>query len=114
MKKSLLMNGIGICLMLISSILACVGQLFWKLSAQRGLLFLLIGFALYGIGGLTMVIAYRFGKLSVLQPMMSLNYVMSILLAVLILHEKITVWKCLGVLVIIAGVILIAGGDEQC
>ena len=114
MKKSLMMNGKGICLMLVSSVLACVGQLFWKMAAQRGLLFTLIGFALYGIGGLTMVIAYRFGKLSVLQPMMSMNYVLSILLAALILHEKISALKCIGVFVIITGVILIAGGDEQC
>lgn len=60
-----------------------------------------------------MLMAYRFGKLSVLQPMLSLNYVLSILLAAGVLKEKITLLKCIGVLVIIAGVVLIAGGDEE-
>ena len=60
-----------------------------------------------------MIIAYRYGKLSVLQPMLSLNYILSIFLAALVLKEKITILKCIGVLVIIIGVIMIAGGDEE-
>ena len=60
-----------------------------------------------------MIIANRYGKLSVLQPMLRLKYVLSILLAALVLKEQISLFKCIGVLVIIAGVILIAGGDEE-
>ena len=71
------------------------------------------GFGFYGIGALVMIIAYKFGKLSVLQPMLSLNYVLSIILAAIVLDEEITLLKCIGVLVIIAGVIMIAGGDEE-
>lgn len=74
---------------------------------------MLVGFCFYGVGALVMIIAYRFGKLSVLQPMLSLNYVLSIFLAMIVLKEEITILKCIGVLVIIAGVILIAGGDEE-
>lgn len=74
---------------------------------------MLAGFFFYGIGALVMLIAYQFGKLSVLQPMLSLNYVLSIILAVLILRESITLLKCIGVIVIISGVVLIAGGDEE-
>lgn len=99
--------------MLVSSICVCLGQLLWKLSSTGGLLFLFLGFLLYGIGALIMIIAYRYGKLSVLQPMLSLNYVLSIILATCILNEKITLIKCVGVMVIIAGVVLIAGGDEE-
>lgn len=113
MIESFRMNKKGILLMLISSICVCVGQLLWKLSAQQGILVMLIGFFFYGIGALVMLVAYKFGSLSVLQPMLSLNYVLSIILASLILKEEITIIKCIGVLVIIAGVILIAGGDEQ-
>lgn len=99
--------------MLISSVCACVGQLLWKLSAENGIWMLLIGFCFYGIGALVMLAAYRFGKLSVLQPMLSLNYVLSIILAAIVLREEITLLKCVGVLVIIMGVIMIAGGDEE-
>ena len=52
-------------------------------------------------------------RLSVLQPMLSLNYVLSIILAAIVLKEEITILKSIGVLVIIAGVVMIAGGDEE-
>lgn len=113
MRESFQKNKKGILLMLLSSICVCVGQLLWKLSSQYGILVMLAGFCFYGIGALVMLAAYRFGKLSVLQPMLSLNYVLSILLAAFVLKESITLWKCVGVLVIIAGVVLIAGGDEE-
>lgn len=113
MRESFQKNKKGILLMLLSSICVCVGQLLWKLSAQYGILVMLTGFCFYGIGAFVMLAAYRFGKLSVLQPMLSLNYVLSILLAAFVLKESITLWKCVGVLVIIAGVVLIAGGDEE-
>ena len=99
--------------MLVSSICVCVGQLFWKLSVTEGLLMLILGLGFYGVGALVMLIAYRFGKLSILQPMLSLNYVFSLLIAAFVLHEAITIMKCIGVLLIISGVVLIAGGDEK-
>lgn len=113
MLESFQKNKKGILLMLISSICVCMGQLLWKLSAENGFMVLLVGFCFYGIGALVMIFAYRFGRLSVLQPMLSLNYVLSIILAAAVLKEEITILKCIGVLVIIMGVISIAGGDEE-
>lgn len=113
MRESFAKNRTGILLMLISSICACVGQLFWKLSAEQGIWMALAGFIFYGMGALIMLVAYRFGSLSVLQPMLSMNYVLSILLGALILKEAITIRKVIGVLVIMTGVILIGGGDEE-
>ena len=112
MIESIQKNKKGILLMLVSSICVCVGQLLWKISATQGLVFLLAGFAFYGAGALIMIVAYRFGKLSVLQPMLSLNYVLSIVLATFVLHEAVTLYKVIGVIVITCGVIMIAGGDE--
>lgn len=113
MIESFQKNKKGIFLMLISSICACVGQLLWKLSAERGIAIMLLGFCLYGVGALVMLVAYRFGKLSVLHPMLSLNYVLSIILGATVLKEPVTLLKCIGVLIIISGVIMIAGGDEE-
>jgi len=113
MLESFRRNKKGILLMLISSVCVCVGQLLWKLSAEHGLLMLLLGFGFYGAGALVMLVAYRFGRLSVLQPMLSLNYALSIVLAALVLKESVSLMKCIGVLIIIAGVILIAGGDGE-
>lgn len=111
-KESFMKNRKGIIFIVISSICACVGQLMWKLSIQKGILILLIGFVLYGVGAIFMLVAYKFGSLSVLQPMISLNYVLSIFLAVIILGESITVMRVLGVFVIMVGVVLIGGGDD--
>lgn len=113
MLESFQKNKKGILLMLVSSICVCVGQLLWKFSATQGIIIMLAGFCFYGLGALVMIIAYKFGKLSVLQPMLSLNYVLSIILAAIVLKEEITILKCIGVLVIIAGVVMIAGGDEE-
>lgn len=107
------MNKKGILLMLVSSLCVCIGQLLWKLSTEYGLWLMFVGFFFYGMGALVMLAAYRYGKLSVLQPMLSLNYVLSIILAALVLKESITILKCIGVTVIVTGVILIAGGDEE-
>ncbi|MCM1193815.1 MAG: EamA family transporter [Butyrivibrio sp.] len=112
MIESLKRNKVGILLMAGSSICVCLGQLLWKLSADSGFLFLAAGFFLYGVGALAMIVAYKFGKVSVLQPVLSLNYILSIILAATVLNETITLVKCIGVLLIMAGVLLIAGGDE--
>lgn len=112
MLESLKKNKYGIMLMLMSSICVCLGQLFWKLSINGVFLLLFIGFAFYGIGAIIMIIAYKFGSLSVLQPMLSLNYILSIIIGHVFLHEQITLVKIIGVLIIILGVILIGGGDD--
>ena len=113
MRESFRKNRKGIVLMLFSSICVCLGQLLWKLSTEGNLLLMFTGFVLYGLGAFIMIIAYRYGKLSVLQPMLSMNYVLSICLGVMILNESVTILKVIGIIVIICGVILIGGGDEE-
>lgn len=113
MLESIRKNRKGILLMLISSICVCVGQMLWKLSESESIWLLLGGFCCYGIGALVMIVAYKYGSLSVLQPMLSLNYVLGIVLAAIVLKESISLIKCIGVLVIILGVVSIAGGDER-
>lgn len=112
MLESLKKNKKGIILIVLSSILVCFGQLFWKISNTEGLVYLLAGFILYAIGALLMIVAYRFGSLSVLQPMLSLNYIFTIILAKTVLDESITLIKVISILIIIIGVILIGGGDN--
>lgn len=112
MLQSFKKNKIGIGLMLLSALFACLGQMFWKLSATKGIWFLLIGFVFYAVGALIMLIAYRHGSLSVLQPMLSVNYIITLILAHFVLHETITPARIIGIAVIMVGVFLIGGGDE--
>ena len=104
----------GIALMLLSAAMACVGQLLWKLAARNDLLVLVVlGLALYGFGALLMIIALRFGELSVLHPMMSAGYVLSLVLGALVLDEHITVPRIVGVAVIILGLVFLSSSEGK-
>ena len=106
-------NKKGILLMIISSLCVCIGQLFWKLSSNGNLIYLITGFLFCGSGALIMLIAYQYGSLSVLQPMLSFNYIFTIIIAYFILNETMTISKMIGIFIIVLGVIFIAGGDEK-
>lgn len=113
MRDSFAKNKKGILIMLCSALCACVGQLLWKLSATEGILLALLGFVLYGFGALFMLIAYKYGSLSVLQPMQSVSYILSIIIGVMILNESLNLQKVIGVIVIMMGMLLIGGGDTE-
>lgn len=100
---------VGIAIMLISSIMTCTGQLIWKLSSDtlHPLLFWILGLALYGIGAVCMIVAFRFGEVSVLQPMLSIGFVISMFLGRYILGEEITLLKIGGVILIILGMVFL-------
>lgn len=74
-KKEKRTGWIGIILMLICAGCLCTGQFIWKY--YEGFLSLIIGFGIYGLGALAMLCAYRFGSLSVLQPINSVSYVIA-------------------------------------
>jgi undecaprenyl phosphate-alpha-L-ara4N flippase subunit ArnE len=106
-------NRKGVVLMLVSAFFVSVGQLFWKISAGSSILFLGAGFVCYGSGALIMLYAYRFGSLSVLQPLLCVSYVIAIFFGLFFLHESISLLKVSGVILIILGVVLVATGESQ-
>ena len=108
MRESLKANKKGIILMIASSLLVCMGQLFWKLSVSGNWLYLIIGF-----GALVMLKAYSYGKVSELQPMLSMNYVFTIFLGYFVLGETFSIFKMLGTITIIFGVIMIGGSGND-
>ncbi len=126
MKESLRKNGKGIILMLISALSLAVGQLTWKLAdignpaealkSMNGIIGLALavapGFIIYAVGAMIMTIALGYGELSILQPMNSMSYVFALVLSAIFLKEPITPLMVVGVLVIIAGVIMIGGSGE--
>jgi len=99
---------IGIILMVVSSLFTCTGQLMWKLAATGRAAEIVIGFGCYGVGALLMLIAYRFGELSVLQPILGLSYVLSLLAGWTWLGEQITAGRVIGVAAVVAGVAMVA------
>jgi undecaprenyl phosphate-alpha-L-ara4N flippase subunit ArnE len=98
--------------MILSSIAACFGQMFWKIGTAQGLLYVLVGFVLYAAGAFVSIKAYGHGDLSRLQPINSLSYVFTILIAYFILDEDISAGKIVGIAVIVFGVVLIGSSDD--
>ena len=109
---SLKKNKIGIIIIIFSAICTAFGQYCWKVWETKGLLTLFIGFILYGIGAVSMIIAFKFGSLSVLHPMMSIGYVFALIIGYFWLGEAITITKIIGITSILIGVALMGMGDE--
>lgn len=100
--------------MLLSSALACTGQLFWKLAARSDSLPLVIlGLGLYGFGALLMIFALRYGELSVLHPMMSAGYVLSLVLGAVVLDEHISISHIAGIIIIILGLVFLSSSGVK-
>jgi hypothetical protein len=77
---------LGITLIIVASLFTAVGQLFWKLSEASFNLNLIIGFFLYGLGAVFMIAAFKFERVSLLHPFLSLGYVISIDLGFFLLN----------------------------
>ena len=102
----------GILLMVFSSLFLAVGQLVWKIFGVQ-LFGLFLGLFLYAIGAFSMIIAYRYGNLSVLHPMMSFAYIFAFIFGWQILNEEISILKIFGLFVIIIGIYCLARGDSH-
>lgn len=96
---------LGIILILLSALMTSAGQLLWKLSDGSSLLYILGGFALYGMGAIAMTISFRYGEISVLHPMLGSSLVLSILYGAVFLNEEISPGKIIGAILIIMGLI---------
>jgi len=103
---------IGPLLMLLCAACLCFGQFVWKIMPGYNLIYVLSGFAIYTVGALSMIFAYRYGEMSVLQPINSMSYVFSTIMAILILNESVTVINMAGIVLIISGVIVIGANSR--
>lgn len=101
----------GIILISIAALFTSVGQLLWKISNGQINAFMVSGFLCYGLGAVLMIIAFRFGSLSVLHPILSLSYIFAIVLGAIFLGEYLKTMQVMAIIIIIVGVTLIGGGD---
>ncbi|MCA1010842.1 EamA family transporter [Halobacillus halophilus] len=110
--QSLKENRIGILFMVLASLQTALGQMFWKMSDGGINFFLILGFFLYFLGAVMMIVSFRFGSLSVLHPLLSIGYVFALFFGSIILQETITESNLVGTALIIVGAALIGGGDN--
>lgn len=107
-------------LIAVNIVLLVTGQTLWKLGVERtpphgiggaiAVIFsplVFAGVVLYAIA--TVIYVYLLSKLpfSLLYPLQSFAYVIGVLVAAFFFHEYVTIWRWMGVLVIIFGVALI-------
>lgn len=107
----------GLALILLAAICNAVGQLLLKFGTNTtgagALVLYAAGFILATVGAIFMMTAFRFGEVSILQPIMSIAYVFSFVLGLLFLGEPATMVKIFGTLLIMAGSIVMGLPSRQ-
>jgi uncharacterized membrane protein len=111
-------------IVLLSISLGAVGQLFLKLAAmqaEKGVTEQIVGYYVrllmipytyigaisYGLSFLVWMLLLRKYDLSFLRPLVGFGYIITSLLAWIILKEKVTVTRWIGIGLIVAGVYLV-------
>ena len=74
---------------------------------------LVIGYSLYGISTVLLVLALRDGELSILYPVISLTYVWVTLLSLVWFKESANLYKLLGIAVVVVGVAVLGKGEKR-
>ena len=75
--------------------------------------YLIIGLTLYGIGAVLMVIALKAGELSILYPIIATSYIWVRIFSVYLFGEIMNLYKWIGVIAIILGVVFIGLGSKK-
>ena len=111
-------------LIILFTFLAAAAQVLWKYAtialgehptplALITNVQLIGGLAIYGIGSVLMIVALQHGELSVLYPLISLNYVWVAIAAVILFNEAMNPAKLAGICVIMAGVAILGKGAHR-
>lgn len=109
----------AILLAILSGLLGGIGVILLKKGSKKFNLnifqqiknkYVILGMASCGTGMIALLIAFKGGELSVLYPIISIQYIISTLLAVKYLKEKMNMPKWAGITAIIIGIILIGLG----
>ena len=74
---------------------------------------LVVGYGLYAVVTVLIVVAFKDGELSVLYPILSLSYLWVTVLSFFIFHDTLNAYKLIGVTVIMCGVAVLGRGTKQ-
>lgn len=102
---------LALTLIMIATLASTFGQLIWKISTEKSgptsTWEFVLGLLLSGVSLVFMMLSFRYRQISILQPLMSLGFCLSLLLGYLFLHESISLYKILGVIFIVGGAFLL-------
>jgi drug/metabolite transporter (DMT)-like permease len=109
-------------LMILCTLLNTVAQYFLKVGTTN-LTFdvykiitnfeFVFGCAVYGISSILLVVALKYGDLSVIYPLISITYIWVTLVSYFFLHESLGLKKTGGIILILGGVALITKGGAK-
>ena len=74
---------------------------------------LFAGLSLYGLFTLLLIFALRDGELSIIYPVIALNYVWVTCLSLIFFHETMNPFKAAGIVVIMLGVIVLGRSGSR-
>ena len=74
---------------------------------------LFLGYVLYGISTALLVVALKYGELSILYPVIALTYVWVTGLSVMIYNESLNPWKVVGLLTGVLGVAVLGRASRR-
>lgn len=110
----------AIVLALICTIFISVGQLFYKLGSEEVIdiislfnIFVILGLFSYFLGSILYIIALKKGELTVLAPVLALNYVWVVLLSIIFLGEVINILRWTGIASVVIGATVIGVGGRN-
>lgn len=92
------------------SVLSQVPMIAWKILSN---LPLFGGLACYGVSTILLVLALRYGELSVLYPIIALTYVWVTILSVGFLGETVNIFKIAGLAFIVLGVAVLGRKERS-
>ena len=108
---------IAIMVVLFGSFIGAAGQYYFKKGANKIYPFtirkicnrsILLAIILYVLGAVTYLLVLPKGELSVLYPLVATNFVWVVIIARIKFREQINIWKILGLLGILLGVVMIS------
>jgi multidrug transporter EmrE-like cation transporter len=74
---------------------------------------LFAGFSLYGLSAALLVVALKYGELSILYPVIALTYVWVTALSLLVYHETFNEMKLLGLAAVVLGVAVLGRSGKK-
>lgn len=110
-----------IILVILCTAFTTLGQIFWKISSTNintiteilTNIPLILGIIAYGLGAIFLIIALKYGELSLVYPFIALSFIWVTILAKYLFNEEITIINWIGIIAIIIGISFIGQGGKK-
>ena len=110
-----------IILVICCTIFTSLGQILWKFGSKdiSGIYSIitnvpiLLGFLSYAIGAVLLIVALKYGDLSLVYPFVALSFIWVNIASIFLFNEAVSIINWIGVLIILLGVSLIGYGSGK-